>query len=95
MLNEVLDAEDQQLVVLNGDLITGENAYKSNSTVKVDQIVGPIVERGEKDDADDGGFVVLTIEKAFLGRRRTATTIQISISPVQTSWLENAATPTH
>lgn len=48
VLNEVLDAEDQQLVVLNGDLITGENAYKFNSTVHVDKIVGPIVERGER-----------------------------------------------
>ncbi|KAK4500529.1 hypothetical protein PRZ48_008718 [Zasmidium cellare] len=46
VLNEVLDAENQQLVVLNGDLITGENAYKNNATVKVDQIVGPIVQRG-------------------------------------------------
>jgi len=44
-MNEVLDAESQQLVVLNGDLITGENAYKENATVKVDQIVGPLVNR--------------------------------------------------
>jgi len=44
-MNEVLNAESQQLVVLNGDLITGENAYKENATDKIDQIVGPLVER--------------------------------------------------
>ncbi|KXT10105.1 hypothetical protein AC579_9709 [Pseudocercospora musae] len=46
VMNRVLDAENQQLVVLNGDLITGENAYLSNSTATIDQIVGPIVRRG-------------------------------------------------
>jgi len=45
VMNEILDAESQQLVVLNGDLITGENAYLGNSTVKIDQIVGPLVQR--------------------------------------------------
>lgn len=45
-MNKVLDAENQQLVVLNGDLITGENSYKSNASVYVDQIVAPIVNRG-------------------------------------------------
>lgn len=38
--------ETQQLVVLNGDLITGENSFLENSTQKIDQIVGPIVKRG-------------------------------------------------
>lgn len=46
VLSEVLDAESQQLVVLNGDLITGENAYQSNSTLYLDQIIGPIQDRG-------------------------------------------------
>ncbi|KAK1034692.1 hypothetical protein LTR33_016562, partial [Friedmanniomyces endolithicus] len=32
VMNQVLDAETQQLVVLNGDLITGENAYLENAT---------------------------------------------------------------
>lgn len=31
--------------MLNGDLITGENTFKENSTTYVDQIVGPLVER--------------------------------------------------
>lgn len=44
-MNAVLDAENQQLVVLNGDLITGENAYLSNSTDYIDQIVKPMVQR--------------------------------------------------
>ncbi|KAL9616315.1 MAG: hypothetical protein Q9160_008810 [Pyrenula sp. 1 TL-2023] len=46
VMNKILDAESQQLVVLNGDLITGENAYLDNSTVYIDQIVGPLVDRG-------------------------------------------------
>ena len=45
-MNEILDAESQQLVVLNGDLITGENTYLENSTNYVDEIVAPLVERG-------------------------------------------------
>lgn len=31
--------------MLNGDLITGENTFKENSTTYVDQIVGPLVQR--------------------------------------------------
>lgn len=46
VLDDVLDAEKQQLVVLNGDLITGENQYRFNATGKIDQIVAPIVRRG-------------------------------------------------
>lgn len=34
------------MVVINGDLITGENTYLENSTLYVDQIVGPLVDRG-------------------------------------------------
>lgn len=34
VLNQVLDAEDQQLVVLNGDLITGENQQVITSSCK-------------------------------------------------------------
>ena len=45
-MNKVLDAESQQLVVLNGDLITGENTYKFNSTDYVNEIVSPLVQRG-------------------------------------------------
>lgn len=44
-MNHILDAETQQLVVLNGDLITGENTYLENSTKYIDQIVAPLVQR--------------------------------------------------
>jgi hypothetical protein len=44
-MDQVLDRESPQLVVLNGDLITGENTFKDNSTTYVDQIVGPLVKR--------------------------------------------------
>ncbi len=46
-MEHVLDAEPALgLVVLNGDLITGENTFLENSTLYVDQIVGPLVRRG-------------------------------------------------
>ncbi|KIM97266.1 hypothetical protein OIDMADRAFT_147769 [Oidiodendron maius Zn] len=45
VINAVLDAESPQLVVLNGDLITGENTYLPNSTHYVDKIVEPLVQR--------------------------------------------------
>lgn len=45
VMNTVLDYEHPQLVVLNGDLITGENTYKANSSAYVDRIVAPLVNR--------------------------------------------------
>jgi hypothetical protein len=45
VMNAVLDAESPQLVVLNGDIITGENTYFHNSTHYVDEIVQPLVQR--------------------------------------------------
>jgi hypothetical protein len=44
-MRSVLDAESPQLVVLNGDLITGENTYRENSSSYVHQIVKPLLER--------------------------------------------------
>ncbi|KAJ5646955.1 hypothetical protein N7490_003327 [Penicillium lividum] len=46
VINEVLDKESPDLVVLNGDLITGDNAFLQNATVYIDEIVAPLVERG-------------------------------------------------
>lgn len=46
VMRTVLDNEPTQLVVLNGDLITGENTFKENSTDYVDEIVAPLVEAG-------------------------------------------------
>ncbi|KAF3770060.1 Metallo-dependent phosphatase [Cryphonectria parasitica EP155] len=46
VMNTVLDKEPSvDLVVLNGDLITGENTFKENSSAYVDQIVVPMVSR--------------------------------------------------
>ncbi|KAK3686992.1 hypothetical protein LTR37_019244 [Vermiconidia calcicola] len=45
VMNQVLDAEKQQIVVLNGDLITGENTFLENSIDYIDQIVAPLVQR--------------------------------------------------
>lgn len=46
VMNTILDAELPNLVVLNGDLITGENTFLENSTHYVDEIVAPLVRRG-------------------------------------------------
>ncbi|KAH8689015.1 Metallo-dependent phosphatase-like protein [Talaromyces proteolyticus] len=46
VMNAILDVEEPQLIVLNGDLITGENTYKQNSSSYLDRIVEPLVERG-------------------------------------------------
>ena len=45
VMENVLSSESPQLVVLNGDLITGENAYLQNATAVLDQLVGPLVSR--------------------------------------------------
>jgi hypothetical protein len=45
VMNTILDVETPDLVVLNGDLITGENTYFHNSTQYLDQIVQPMVQR--------------------------------------------------
>ena len=45
VVNTILDIEPPQLVILNGDLITGENTYLHNSTGYVDEIVKPLLER--------------------------------------------------
>lgn len=45
-MQSVLEVESPELVVLNGDLITGENTYKENATTYVDKIAGPLVKAG-------------------------------------------------
>lgn len=44
-MNTVLDNESPQLVVLNGDLITGENSFLENSTSYIDMMVEPMLQR--------------------------------------------------
>lgn len=44
-MNRVLNDEDPQLAVLNGDLITGENAFLANSTSCLDALFQPMVDR--------------------------------------------------
>lgn len=45
VMSNILDYEEPDLVVLNGDLINGEDTYLENSTHYVDQIVAPMVDR--------------------------------------------------
>lgn len=44
-MDRVLDADSPQLVVFNGDVITGENTYVENSTHYMDQVVAPLLAR--------------------------------------------------
>lgn len=46
LMRQVLAQEKPDLVVLNGDLITGENTFAFNSTNYVDEIVAPLVQGG-------------------------------------------------
>ncbi|KAF5133097.1 putative inactive purple acid phosphatase 16 [Metarhizium anisopliae] len=45
VMADVLDKDRPDLVVLNGDLITGEVTLKDNSTDYIDPLVAPLVER--------------------------------------------------
>ncbi|KAK7034650.1 hypothetical protein VNI00_012292 [Paramarasmius palmivorus] len=42
LMKAVLPDEKPDYVVLNGDLITGENTFRENSTTLIDEIVGPL-----------------------------------------------------
>ncbi|KAI0777503.1 Metallo-dependent phosphatase [Trametes elegans] len=42
LMNTVLKDEKPDYVVLNGDLITGENTFRGNSTTLIDEIVAPL-----------------------------------------------------
>ncbi|KAH8751319.1 Metallo-dependent phosphatase-like protein [Diaporthe sp. PMI_573] len=46
LMQDILKLESPELVVLNGDLITGENTFKANATAYVDRIAVPLVEAG-------------------------------------------------
>lgn len=46
LMRQVLSQEQPDFVILNGDLITGENTFAFNSTGYVDEIVAPLVEGG-------------------------------------------------
>ncbi|PYI27716.1 Metallo-dependent phosphatase [Aspergillus indologenus CBS 114.80] len=45
VINTILDNESPDLVILNGDLITGDNTFLANATDYIDEIVAPLVER--------------------------------------------------
>lgn len=45
MIESVLSSEPVQLVVLNGDLVSGEMIQSSDSSFNIDQIVAPLVDR--------------------------------------------------
>lgn len=45
MIKTIIDTEEPNLVILNGDLITGEDTRVHNATRYLDQIVAPLVEQ--------------------------------------------------
>lgn len=44
-MTSILNTEHPQLVVLNGDLITGEATNRSNSSAYVDRIIAPLIDQ--------------------------------------------------
>ena len=46
LMRQVLAQEQPDFIILNGDLITGENTFAFNSTGYVDEIVTPLVQGG-------------------------------------------------
>ncbi|GLB38949.1 putative calcineurin-like phosphoesterase [Lyophyllum shimeji] len=46
LVKAVLNDEKPDYVVLNGDLITGENTFRENSTTLIDEIVAPLNQAG-------------------------------------------------
>lgn len=46
VMNTILSLESLQLIILGGDLITGENAYLFNGSHYIDEIVAPLVAKG-------------------------------------------------
>ncbi|KAI6370113.1 hypothetical protein MCOR25_004281 [Pyricularia grisea] len=80
VIQKVLDSDRPDLVVLNGDLITGDNAFLENSTAYIDQIVGPMVDRrlrwastyGNHDHQYNlSGSSILTHERRYPGSLTT------------------------
>jgi hypothetical protein len=78
VINAILDVESPQLVVLNGDLITGENTFSSNSSLYLDEIVRPLVQRGlpwastygnHDSDFNLSREAILERERRYLGSR--------------------------
>jgi hypothetical protein len=47
VIKTILHTENPDLVVLNGDLITGENTYLHNATHYLDMIAQPLIERNK------------------------------------------------
>ncbi|KAF9881530.1 hypothetical protein CkaCkLH20_00676 [Colletotrichum karsti] len=45
VMNDILDGAKPDLVVLNGDLITGENAFLENASFVLDTLVRPMLDR--------------------------------------------------
>ncbi|KAK0610138.1 Metallo-dependent phosphatase-like protein [Bombardia bombarda] len=82
VINNVLDTEPLTgLVVLNGDLITGENTFRENSTRYIDQMVAPMVERGlnwastygnHDSDYNISRFAILAREQRWRNARTTS-----------------------
>ncbi|KAJ6442883.1 putative inactive purple acid phosphatase 16 [Purpureocillium lavendulum] len=78
VINEVLDKESAGLVVLNGDLITGENTFQHNSTAYINEMVAPMLERrlswastyGNHDyDVNISGALILERERRWRNSR--------------------------
>ncbi|KAG8933468.1 hypothetical protein FRC00_013203 [Tulasnella sp. 408] len=45
VMNNMLDLEQPDFVAINGDLITGDNTFKENSTLLIDQLTSPLTQK--------------------------------------------------
>ncbi|KAK4443035.1 Metallo-dependent phosphatase-like protein [Podospora aff. communis PSN243] len=82
VINSVLDAEPSvDLVILNGDLITGNNAFLENATYYIDQLVQPMMQRGlswastygnHDSDFNISRADILAREQSWAGARTTS-----------------------
>ncbi|KAG9050055.1 hypothetical protein FS837_007808 [Tulasnella sp. UAMH 9824] len=45
LMNDMLDSEKPDFVAINGDLVTGEDTFKENSTLLIDQITSPFTQK--------------------------------------------------
>ncbi|KAK3984013.1 hypothetical protein QBC44DRAFT_253870 [Cladorrhinum sp. PSN332] len=101
VIETVLDAEPStSLVVLNGDLITGENTFLENSTHYLDRIVSPIIQRnltwastyGNHDsDFNLSSSALFSREKRY----RNSRTAQMVSSPKEEAGITNYFLPVY
>ena len=95
LMYHVLDVEKPNLVILNGDLVTGENTFATNSSHYVDKIVEPLVKKNYKWASTYGNHdskFNLTRE-SILAREQKYTNSYTQSGPTDTDGITNYILP--